>query len=271
VEVTAESRTVRFAGQQLAPTGHPPHPSPLPQGGRGEKKAVVSFVGAGNYATAVLVPAFKKAGAGLRSIASSGGVSGVHAGRKYGFEETTTDTDRLFVDGEAHAVVITTRHDSHARFVLQALGAGKHVFVEKPLCLTMAKLGEIEGVVRRDFVDSLTPALYSGHPALRPYGWPSGGSNPLPADLSPGERGRGGVGKRLRRPVLTPTLALPLPGGGDCWGNPARGQGRRRGASRRGGRSQWGDAAADVDGGFQPAVFTAGAEDEGVIGGRCRP
>ncbi len=107
-------------------------------------KATVSFVGSGNYATAVLIPAFKEAGAHLRCVASSAGVSGVYAGSKYGFDETTTDTNRIFTDAKTRAVVITTQHDSHARLVLQALEGGKHVFVEKPLCLTLAELNDIE-------------------------------------------------------------------------------------------------------------------------------
>ena len=106
--------------------------------------AAISFVGSGNYATTVLISAFKEAGARLRSVASSSGVSGLHAGRKYGFDVSTTDTNRLFADEGTLAVVITTRHDSHARFVLQALRGGKHVFVEKPLCLTLPELTEIE-------------------------------------------------------------------------------------------------------------------------------
>lgn len=109
-------------------------------------KAVVSFVGSGNYATAVLIPAFRETGVRMRSVASNAGVSGVHAARKYGFEETTTDTEQIFSDAETNAVVITTRHDSHARFVVKALEAGKHVFVEKPLCLTRDELKEIETV-----------------------------------------------------------------------------------------------------------------------------
>jgi predicted dehydrogenase/threonine dehydrogenase-like Zn-dependent dehydrogenase len=104
----------------------------------------VAFVGSGNYATGVLIPAFKAAGAHLASVASSAGVSGVHAAKKYGFDETTTDTDSLFADPKVDALVITTRHNSHAGFVLQALAAGKHVFVEKPICLTLAELDEIE-------------------------------------------------------------------------------------------------------------------------------
>jgi predicted dehydrogenase len=115
-------------------------PSPSPTIGA----TSVSFIGSGNYATAVLIPAFKAAGARLRSVASSTGVSGVHAARKFGFEETTTDTDRLFMDAETNAIVVTTRHDSHARFVRKAFQTGKHVFVEKPLCLTLEELTDIE-------------------------------------------------------------------------------------------------------------------------------
>jgi predicted dehydrogenase/threonine dehydrogenase-like Zn-dependent dehydrogenase len=135
IELTPDGRTV-----SLAPLTHP---QPLSQNGIGSK-AVVSFIGAGNYATALLIPAFKAGGAHLRSVASSAGVSGLHAGRKFGFDETTTDTSRLFADVGTNAVVITTQHDSHARFVLQALAAGKHVFVEKPLCLTLYELAQIE-------------------------------------------------------------------------------------------------------------------------------
>lgn len=110
------------------------------------KTAVVSFIGSGNYATAVLIPAFKGAGARLRSVASSAGVSGLHAGRKFGFEDTTTDSGHLFSDAETNAIVITTRHDSHFRFICQALQSGKHVFVEKPLCLTLKELSNIESL-----------------------------------------------------------------------------------------------------------------------------
>lgn len=108
------------------------------------KGDVVSFIGSGNYATAVLIPAFKSAGAYLRNVASNAGVSGVYAGRKFGFEKTTTNTNLLFEDHDTNAIVVTTRHDSHAHFVLQALKAGKHIFVEKPLCLTHEELEEIE-------------------------------------------------------------------------------------------------------------------------------
>lgn len=106
--------------------------------------AALGFIGSGNYATAVLIPAFKATGARLKVVASNGGVSGLHAGRKYGFEASTTDTDSIFADPQVNAVVITTRHDSHAALVCQALAAGKHVFVEKPLAMTHEELAAIE-------------------------------------------------------------------------------------------------------------------------------
>lgn len=140
LEITSAARTVALRpGTQVAGTS-------LPEAGghAAIQRASISFIGAGNYATAVLIPAFKAAGAHLRNVASSAGVSGVHAGRKFGFDETTTDTNRLFSDVATNAVVVTTQHDSHARFVLQALDAGKHVFVEKPLCLKLDELVEIQ-------------------------------------------------------------------------------------------------------------------------------
>jgi predicted dehydrogenase len=136
IELKPEGKTVALGGPRML-SGNSANKSIQGQA------VSLSFVGSGNYATAVLIPAFKAAGAHLRSVASSAGVSGLHAGRKFGFDETTTDTSRLFADTGTNAVVITTQHDSHARFVLQALAAGKHVFVEKPLCLTLAELEEI--------------------------------------------------------------------------------------------------------------------------------
>ena len=96
----------------------------------------------------MLIPAFKATGAKLVGVASNVGVSGVHAGKKFGFVETTTDTESVFADRRINAVVIATRHDSHASLVLKALAAGKHVFVEKPLCLTHDELALIEQSAR---------------------------------------------------------------------------------------------------------------------------
>lgn len=111
---------------------------------------VVGFIGSGNYASRVLIPAFKDAGAVLHSVASSGGVSGLHAGKKFGFAETTTDTESLVKGSTTNTLVITTRHNSHARLTCDALQAGKHVFVEKPLCMTLEELEKTQDVYTGD-------------------------------------------------------------------------------------------------------------------------
>ncbi len=104
---------------------------------------MVGVIGSGNYATQVLIPAFKLTPAVLQSVASASGVSGVHAGKKYGFEETTTDSATILQNDSINTIVVATRHDSHARYVCEALRAGKHVFVEKPLAITRNELDEI--------------------------------------------------------------------------------------------------------------------------------
>ena len=105
---------------------------------------LLGVIGAGNYASRMLIPAFVKAGAQFHTLAASSGVGPVHVGRKFGFRQASTDVAALLADPSCNTVVIATRHNSHASLVQQALAAGKHVFVEKPLCLTAAELSAIE-------------------------------------------------------------------------------------------------------------------------------
>lgn len=104
----------------------------------------VAFLGAGNYATRVLMPAFRTAGAEMAMVVSAGGVNAVHFGRKHGFAEAASDETLALDAPDVDTIVIATRHDAHARQVLAALRAGKHVFCEKPLCLSLEELAEIE-------------------------------------------------------------------------------------------------------------------------------
>ena len=105
---------------------------------------LLGVIGAGNYASRMLIPAFAKAGASFHTLVASSGTGPVHVGRKFGFRQASTDVQALLADTSCNAVVIATRHDSHASLVQQALAAGKHVFVEKPLCLTAEELAAIE-------------------------------------------------------------------------------------------------------------------------------
>ncbi|WCP16211.1 Inositol 2-dehydrogenase/D-chiro-inositol 3-dehydrogenase (plasmid) [Sphingobium sp. AntQ-1] len=105
---------------------------------------VVGFIGAGNYAGRMLIPAFRKAGATLHSIASAGGVSSVVQGKRLGFTNATSDTAGLLNEPAINTVAIATRHDSHAKLTIDALHAGKHIFVEKPLALNLEELEAVK-------------------------------------------------------------------------------------------------------------------------------
>lgn len=105
---------------------------------------VVGFIGAGNYASRILIPAFLKSGVKLHTIATTGGGNGVIQGRKYGFTSATTDVEVMLADKEINTVAIVTRHNTHASFVISALEAGKHVFVEKPLATTSDELAMVK-------------------------------------------------------------------------------------------------------------------------------
>jgi predicted dehydrogenase/threonine dehydrogenase-like Zn-dependent dehydrogenase len=104
----------------------------------------IGVLGAGNFARVTLLPALKKSGnLRLRTICSAGGLSAVRSGEKLGFEIATSDEDEIYQDPAVGAVFVLTRHDQHARQVMKALHAGKHVFVEKPLCLNETELNGI--------------------------------------------------------------------------------------------------------------------------------
>ncbi|MFW1940853.1 bi-domain-containing oxidoreductase [Acinetobacter junii] len=108
------------------------------------ENAVVGFIGAGNYASRILIPAFKKASAQLHTIVTAGGINGVIHGSKTGFAEASTDLNAMLQHPEINTVAIVTRHNSHASMVEKVLAAGKHVFVEKPLALHVDEIDRIE-------------------------------------------------------------------------------------------------------------------------------
>jgi predicted dehydrogenase/threonine dehydrogenase-like Zn-dependent dehydrogenase len=107
-------------------------------------KCVIGMIGAGGFTGQVLLPSIASTPAVLKTIVSRAGVSGTQLGGKFGFAASSTDVNEVFNDPEINTVFITTRHNSHASLVLRALEAGKHVFVEKPLCLTNEELEQIE-------------------------------------------------------------------------------------------------------------------------------
>ncbi|RJQ78886.1 MAG: dehydrogenase [Desulfobacteraceae bacterium] len=126
------------------------------------QKPVISFIGAGNYASRVLIPAFKNCGAQLHTLVTSGGTSGVFHGRKAGFVQASTDMQAMLANSAVNTVVIVTQHNTHARFVVKALEAGKNVFVEKPLAITCDELNQVEHAYRNAHSGATGPLLMVG-------------------------------------------------------------------------------------------------------------
>lgn len=107
------------------------------------EQACVGVIGAGGFAKAVLIPAIVKTNARLAWVANRTGMTATHVGRKFGAERATSDYRQVLEDLAVNAVFIAVGHDAHARMVCEALEAGKHVFVEKPLALNEEQLSQV--------------------------------------------------------------------------------------------------------------------------------
>jgi predicted dehydrogenase/threonine dehydrogenase-like Zn-dependent dehydrogenase len=104
----------------------------------------VGFIGAGNYASSMLLPHLsRRPDVHLAAVATRRSLSAVNAQRKFGFAAACTDADAILGDDNIDAVFIVTRHSSHANLVCRALESGKAVFVEKPLALTEGELDRV--------------------------------------------------------------------------------------------------------------------------------
>ena len=104
----------------------------------------LGVIGAGSFAMGTLLPAIKEAGGvEFAGVCTATGPRAQHAAKKFGFRYCTTDADDILRDPEVDTVLIATRHDLHARQTVAALKAAKHVFCEKPLCLTEVELTDV--------------------------------------------------------------------------------------------------------------------------------
>ena len=108
----------------------------------------IAFVGAGGFATRMLMPSLPSTGLRRETVVSNAGVSAAYAAKKFRFARTATSIKDVLTDERIDAVFITTPHHLHGRMVADALRAGKHVFVEKPLALTLGEIDEIEQITQ---------------------------------------------------------------------------------------------------------------------------
>jgi len=111
------------------------------------KKLVnLAMVGVGNFATNVHLPNIEvlKDKFQVHAVMNRSGYKATHVARQTGASYSTTNYKDVLEDENVDLVFISTRHDSHGKLVLEALEAGKHVFVEKPLAVTSQELEAIE-------------------------------------------------------------------------------------------------------------------------------
>jgi predicted dehydrogenase/threonine dehydrogenase-like Zn-dependent dehydrogenase len=106
----------------------------------GSSKGVIGIIGAGNFTNGTVLPALKKIKADIKYISSASGLSATTLAKRYDIASVTTNYRDILNDDDVDAVMITTRHNAHAGMTIEALRAGKHVFVEKPLALSLEEL-----------------------------------------------------------------------------------------------------------------------------------
>lgn len=113
-------------------------------------KLRLGLIGAGNFARSTMLPVMKETGKyEFVGLATTGGVGGAQANDATPFRYTTNNYKKLLADPEIDLIAVSTQHNSHAKFVIEALNAGKHVYCEKPLCLMLEELQEIREAYER--------------------------------------------------------------------------------------------------------------------------
>lgn len=110
------------------------------------RKPAVAVIGAGNFSKMTLMPALLKSDARIRYVCDRVTTSAAHLARKYGAELASSSHREVMADPNVDAVLIAVGHSAHADLVIQALEAGKHVFVEKPLAMNPDEVAAIVGV-----------------------------------------------------------------------------------------------------------------------------
>jgi predicted dehydrogenase/threonine dehydrogenase-like Zn-dependent dehydrogenase len=124
--------------------------------GPGSKRLAIGFIGAGNYASSMLLPHLVQLpNADLVHVTTTKSLSAVNAQRRFGFATASTSASAVLEDESLDVIFVVTRHATHADLVCRALEAGKTVFVEKPLALTVEELDQITEVIAKTGNDRL--------------------------------------------------------------------------------------------------------------------
>lgn len=105
----------------------------------------LGLIGAGLFARTTMLPIMQDGGLyHFKGLATTGGIASAQANEVFHFDYTTNDYRKLLDDQDIDLIAISTQHNNHAKFIVEALKAGKNVYVEKPLCLSSEELRKIE-------------------------------------------------------------------------------------------------------------------------------
>jgi len=125
-------------------------------------KPTIGFIGAGNYASRVLIPLFKKLNVNLNTVVTSSGINSSIQGKKHSFINVSSNIESILSNKSIDTVVIATQHDSHAQFAEKSLLAGKNVFIEKPLAINNNELQTLKKVYFEASKENQMPQLMVG-------------------------------------------------------------------------------------------------------------
>ena len=176
----------RLPADRAAHRAVPGHPADLPgrrtadgrpaEGARGhDRHPAIGWAGAGAFSTGTLLPAFRAAGFDrFVAVASASGLSARRAAERHGFEKAVSGADALIDDPDIEVVVIATPHDTHAELAARALAAGRHVWCEKPLALTLDELDAVRRPGASPAASSRSASTAAGPPPC----WPRSGRSP---------------------------------------------------------------------------------------------
>jgi predicted dehydrogenase/threonine dehydrogenase-like Zn-dependent dehydrogenase len=130
--------------------------APAAPAGKASGRLAIGFIGAGNYASSMLLPTLARLpGVELAHVATTRSLSAVNAQRRFGFATASTNAEAVLEDKSLDAIFIVTRHHTHADLVCRALETDKAVFVEKPLALTREELDRVVEVIAKTGNDRL--------------------------------------------------------------------------------------------------------------------
>ncbi len=115
-----------------------------------EGKVKIGFIGAGNFAQFYILPVLKGLDVEFHTVSTATPANAASVAKHFGFKFATTNSMEIIHNSNIDVIFVASRHNTHAQYVIESINAGKPVFVEKPLCITIDELKDIEAAYIRN-------------------------------------------------------------------------------------------------------------------------